>query len=84
MTCRQLAELLIDFVAGELAQDHHKQCENHLKRCPSCVTFVETYQLTIRLTRQLPRSSLPTDFETRLRSVLIAELSSGDRASREG
>jgi len=42
----------------------------HLCRCPPCVTYVETYQVTVRLTRKLPRPALPPDLEQRLRAVL--------------
>jgi anti-sigma factor RsiW len=76
MTCRELAELLIDFVAGELPPEHHERVRQHLDRCPPCVTFVETYQITIRLTRQLPRHPLPPELERRLREAL-AELKQG-------
>ncbi len=30
MTCRELAELLIDFVSGELAPEHQERVEQHL------------------------------------------------------
>jgi hypothetical protein len=70
ITCRELAELLIDFVAGELGQDLCEHIQHHLRACPPCVTFIETYQITIRLTRTLPRAPLPPDLERRLRAAL--------------
>jgi anti-sigma factor RsiW len=70
MTCRELTELLIDFVSGELAPEHMEQIREHLAWCPPCVTFVETYQLTIRLTRQLPPVPVPPGLECRLRAAL--------------
>ncbi len=54
MNCRELAELLLDFVNGELAAEQCQCLEEHMHACPPCEVYVETYRLTIRLTRQLP------------------------------
>jgi anti-sigma factor RsiW len=70
ITCRELAELLIDFVSGELPPEHRAHIERHLKGCPPCVAYVETYQITIQLTRRLPCAPLPPELEKRLRAVL--------------
>lgn len=71
ITCRELVELLIDFVSGELPPEHRARVEQHLSRCPPCVNYVETYRLTIRLTRQLPREEeLPAELKRRLQAAL--------------
>jgi anti-sigma factor RsiW len=70
ITCRELAEFLIDFVAGELPPEQRARIEHHLCMCPPCVTYVETYRLTIRLTRRLPCTPLPPELEKRLREAL--------------
>ena len=59
MSCHELAELLIDFVAGELPTPQRERVETHLNACPPCVTYLETYRLTIQLTRKLPCVPLP-------------------------
>ena len=70
MTCRELVELLNDFVAGELPQDHCQRIREHLGLCPPCVEYVASYELTIQLTRQLPCDPLPQPLEQRLRELL--------------
>jgi anti-sigma factor RsiW len=70
MTCRQLVEFLIDFVSDELPDDHRRLIEQHLEICPPCVTYIETYRLTIQLTRQLPPRPIPPELADHLRSVL--------------
>jgi hypothetical protein len=70
MTCRELAELLDGFVAGELPEEHCRQIQDHLGICSPCIHYVETYRLTIRLTRQLPCPGLPAHVERRLREQL--------------
>lgn len=74
MTCRELAELLLDFVAEELEAERCRQIEQHLSCCRHCVTFVETYRLTITLTRKLSCNELPVHVLKRLQAALEAEL----------
>jgi anti-sigma factor RsiW len=70
ITCREIAELLIDFISGDLPAEHRERIERHLRCCPPCVAYVQSYQLTIKLTRQLPCEPLPPELDRRLRAVL--------------
>jgi len=70
ITCRELTEFLIDFVSDELPLEHRAHIEQHLKRCPPCVAYLESYQLTIKMTRQLPAAPLPEELAKRLRAAL--------------
>src|SRR5262245_7980905 len=70
MTCRELVELLIDFVSDELPPEHRQRIEQHLRCCPPCEAYLASYQTTIRLTRQLPCEPLPPQLEQRLRAAL--------------
>jgi anti-sigma factor RsiW len=67
ITCREVVELLHDFVSDELAAKHKFQFDEHLQICSSCVAYAESYRLTIRFARELPRTGLPSDLEMRLR-----------------
>jgi anti-sigma factor RsiW len=66
MTCRQCAELLLEFLSGELQRELHEMMQEHLQSCPPCVHFVETYRITITLSRKLPPAELPPDVAERL------------------
>ncbi len=70
MTCRELADILSDYLAGELAQEHCATIRSHLDACPHCVHFVETYQITIQVSRQLPTAPLPAELLERLQRSL--------------
>lgn len=70
MTCRELAELLMDFVENDLAQEMCHQVEEHLRACPPCVVFVETYRVTIHLSRRLPCGELPEHLRCRCEEML--------------
>jgi anti-sigma factor RsiW len=70
MTCRRLAEVLLEYVAGELPPEEGDRIRRHLCECPPCVAYLETYELTIRLTRQLPAAPVPPELLERVRAAL--------------
>jgi hypothetical protein len=70
MTCRELVEHLLDFVAEELTPEQRNLICEHLCQCPPCGVLVQTYQITIRLSRQLPRHPLPARLQEKLREAL--------------
>jgi anti-sigma factor RsiW len=69
MNCRELAELLIDYVGGELSAEQAEHIRQHLALCPPCVCYLESYQLTIQLTRRLPPVAPPDRLLERLREA---------------
>jgi anti-sigma factor RsiW len=71
--CCQLAELLFDYVSGELPDEKRSLLEEHLRRCPPCLVYVETYRVTIRVTKCLKSAPLPPDVAQRLRAVIERE-----------
>ncbi len=70
ITCRELVELLIDFVSNELPPEHCARIEKHLCDCPPCEAYVRTYRLTIQLCRKLPCTPLPEELARRLRAAM--------------
>jgi anti-sigma factor RsiW len=80
MTCREMIELLLEYCSGELDSDLCRQIREHLEMCPPCVTYLETYQITIRVSRQLPAAPLPPQLAQRLEAAL-KELGDDDSQS---
>lgn len=71
MTCVELADLLADYVSGELTVEVRERVTVHLCSCRRCVVVVEEYQITIRVTRALPKCEpLPAGLEARLRQAV--------------
>jgi anti-sigma factor RsiW len=77
MTCCELTQLLLDFLDGTLADEQRRQVEEHLGKCPPCVVYVETYQITIRLSRRLPCAELPDHLRRRCEELLRHEAGGG-------
>jgi hypothetical protein len=73
MTCRELAEILCDYLDGALSEEQCVTIRAHLECCRECVYFVETYQLTIHITRRLPGAELPPALLDKLRQAMGEE-----------
>jgi anti-sigma factor RsiW len=71
--CQKIVEALYALVEGEAAAELRRELELHLGKCPPCAALVETYRLTIHLSRQLPPAPLPPGCLERLRKALACE-----------
>jgi anti-sigma factor RsiW len=49
MTCRQFIGFLMEYHSGELCEVEHVRFEEHLAECPDCVSYLKSYQETIKL-----------------------------------
>jgi len=71
--CQKIAEALYELVEGEVAVEVRRELELHCDECPPCAALVETYRLTIHLSRKLPPAPLPPGCLERLRQALAGE-----------
>jgi anti-sigma factor RsiW len=74
MTCRQCVELLMEYLSGELDEESREHIWEHLKDCPPCIAYVETYQITMQWSRQLTSIKLPADVAARLEVAVERKL----------
>ncbi len=77
--CRQIADLLADYLDGNLPKRMVELIEWHIEGCGPCVAFVNTYRGTIKATRTLQQTEIPSELKKRLLAVLRA---SGPPATR--
>jgi hypothetical protein len=68
--CRQIAELLADYLDGSLPKRVAELIEWHIEGCGPCVAFVNTYRGTVEAARKLPPAEIPTELKKRLLAVL--------------
>jgi Putative zinc-finger len=59
MTCRQLVELVTEYLEGTLSSSDLAGVVEHLKTCPGCASHVEQMRQTVRILGLLPKTSLP-------------------------
>lgn len=58
-TCRQMVELVTDYLEGRLAPAERARFDVHLARCEGCRAHLEQFRATIRALGHLPGESLP-------------------------
>jgi len=51
MNCDDCIEFLMHYLDGELAPEQRQTFVEHLRACPECVVYLETYRLTISVSR---------------------------------
>ena len=82
MTCRQLAEFIMDYLDGELPGDVHGVFERHLALCPACDCYLRQYRATVAAGRaafvQCEDGELPSDVPE---ALIVAILESRRRLS---
>ena len=54
LTCRQLAELVSDYIEGLLAPSLRTRFVGHLADCEDCTSYVDQMRATIAVTGELP------------------------------
>jgi anti-sigma factor RsiW len=58
MTCKELVELVTEYLEGTLPKDVRTRMEQHLSGCDGCTNYLEQIRQTIRLTGQIREESL--------------------------
>jgi anti-sigma factor RsiW len=76
LQCRQIAELLGDYLDGSLPKEMRELIDWHIESCGPCVSFVNTYRGTIDAARKLRETPIPSELKGRLLNVLRARQSS--------
>ena len=68
--CRQIAELLGDYLDGSLPRETRELIDFHIDGCAPCVAFLNTYRGTVDIARKLPDIAIPPELKKRLLTVL--------------
>ena len=68
MPCRELVELITDYLEDRLLPVDRVRFEAHLAECEACRMYLDQFRQTIRVLGRLPEESLSTD----ARNTLLA------------
>lgn len=75
MVCKELTDMLCDYIEGVLAPDTQEELDEHFKDCPPCVAFLNTYKKTSELCRQtLGQIEIPPALEAKLNEFINKRL----------
>jgi anti-sigma factor RsiW len=58
-TCKQMTALIVNYVSDRLSPRLKREFEEHLKICPDCVNFLNTYKKTVAVAQSLNRAAIP-------------------------
>ena len=68
VTCRELVELVTDYLEGALPRADRRRFEKHIAACDACTAYIEQIRLTIAATGELKEEEI----EPAAREALLA------------
>jgi anti-sigma factor RsiW len=66
MTCRELVDVITDYVEGKLSKKDRDRFEAHIEECPYCLNYLEQMRETIVTLGALREESLSAQTRERL------------------
>lgn len=66
LTCREVIDLLTDYLEDALGSKERRRVEEHLATCDGCTAYLETLRETIRLTGMVAEEQIPGEQKQRL------------------
>ena len=63
LSCKELVELVTEYLEGTLSPADRARFEEHLTICPGCITYVEQIRQTIRLVGRIDEESISPEAE---------------------
>jgi anti-sigma factor RsiW len=72
LTCKELVELVTDYLEGALSRRDRKRFEKHIDGCTNCSEYVAQFRETIRLTGTLREQDIAKETADELLRVFAA------------
>ena len=69
MPCRELVELVTEYLEGTLPAEDRMRFEAHLGECEYCTTYLDQMRTTIRLVGRIPEESVEPEAMHGLRAA---------------
>ena len=66
LSCRELVELVTDYLEGALSDEERARFEEHIDACGGCKVYLEQIRQTICALGHLPEDALAPDAERAL------------------
>jgi anti-sigma factor RsiW len=77
LVCREVVELITDYLEGALPRAQRRRLEEHLRGCDHCGEYLRQIEATIELTGRLRSEDLPPRLREELIAVYRSWLASG-------
>jgi hypothetical protein len=80
-TCKEITDLLYGYLNDQLSPKIKRDFQRHLRICPDCVNFLNTYKKTTSVTRSIRPEELPAKVRSNIMDFLRARLTRYDKGS---
>jgi anti-sigma factor RsiW len=80
MTCRELSDFILDYVAGDLPAPLCDVFERHLSACGNCRVYLATYRATLAAGRALGEDTVLPPLPEELVQAILAARRQDERA----
>jgi hypothetical protein len=61
MSCKELVELVTEYLEGTLPQADRRRFDEHIRDCPYCTRYIDQMRIVIRTLGRLEEDSLPPE-----------------------
>ncbi len=74
MTCRELADFMMDYLSGELSSESRAGFDHHLSLCANCRKYLTSYEETVKLGKRVfdDDAALPADVPEEFVKAILA------------
>ena len=66
LSCREMVELVTDYLEGRLDDADRKRFEAHVAECDACTLYIEQMRMTITALGHIPAESISQEAEEEL------------------
>jgi anti-sigma factor (TIGR02949 family) len=66
MACKELVEVITDYLEGKMSPADRKRFEAHLEECPGCVNYLNQMRALTGALRQVSVEDIPPDSQSLL------------------
>jgi putative zinc finger protein len=79
--CKQITDLVFDYLNGNLRPDVKRDFQQHLRVCPDCINFLNTYKKTVSVTGTVRPEEIPVKVKDNILDFLRSRVrKSGTRS----
>lgn len=73
-TCKEITDLLFGYLNDQLSPKVKRDFQRHLRICPDCVNFLNTYKKTASVTRSIRPEELPAKVRNNILDFLRGQM----------
>jgi hypothetical protein len=70
LSCQEIVDYCLDFLSGSLPDTERRLFSSHLRNCPDCMRFFETYRKTPEVSREALALRMPERVRLAVRDFL--------------